>query len=180
MVAVVTIVLTGCIGAVDRSEFDAEVRARGGGVTTDWIAESFDLVAAEAGATSADQLSVLSVRVDPPIRSTTISARRADRPDFVDVVSVRDGEVVSVSPIQDADNLPLDDITFSLSSVPVEMFEALTDQAIVEFAETDGFVDAITISYDGFAPVIKLEMESARRTANAVFTLDGVFVEIER
>ena len=46
---VAAIGLTGCIGATDRSDFDEEVRSRGGGVTVDWIAESMDIVAVSVG-----------------------------------------------------------------------------------------------------------------------------------
>ena len=50
--------LSGCIGAMDRPEFDAEVQRRGGGVADEWILDGLAAVADEVEAGSVDELSV--------------------------------------------------------------------------------------------------------------------------
>lgn len=180
VLVVVAIALSGCIGAVDRSEFDAEVRRRGGGVTTDWIIESFDSVAVSVAGTSASDLVLMSFNVNTANRTVTAVARRVDRPDFVDVVIVRQGDVVSTSPMQDADDLPLDDLTVPFTALPMDRIESLTDRALEEFGEVDGFASGILLQADAAGHYVTVKLESARQTADALFALDGTFRELER
>lgn len=175
-----TVVLAGCIGAVDRSEFDAEVRARGGGVTSTWIVESFDAVARSVGGTSASELQTLSFNVNTTNRTATVVTRRVDRPEFVDTVVVRQGDVVSTAALQDADSLPLDDLSVPFAALPMDQIEELSDRSLSEFGEPDGFVAAIRLDSIGGGHQIIVKLESARFTADVTFSTDGTFIGIER
>ncbi len=177
-VAVFAIAATGCIGATDRADFDAEVRARGGGITSAWIAEGVDLIADAVGITNTADMQFVTLTIGPPNRTVTGQARRGDQPDFVDVVTVKEGSVVSITPIQDADRLPLDDITFRAGQVPIDDIEALGDTALAEFAQPDGFVTMISVSLRNGEPVITMSLASARRTGRALFDADGTFLEV--
>lgn len=174
------LVATGCIGATDRSDFEAEVRARGGGVSATWIGESIDAVAGEVGADSVDELFAMNVRVNSTARTVVVMARRADRPDFVDSVVVREGEVLSVSPLQDADQLPLDDITFNVGDLPLDDLEEIADSALEAFGEADGFVEAIQVRLTDGRPEIEIDVESSRRTGTVVFDATGQLIGVER
>lgn len=179
-IATLALAASGCIGATDRADFDAEVRARGGGITSAWIAEGVDLIAAEVGVSGTSEMQMVTLSISPPNRTVTGQARRGDQPNFVDVVTVKEGAVVSITPIQDADQLPLDDITFRADSVPIAEIEALGDTALAEFGEDDGFVTMISVSLNNGEPMITMSLASARRTARALFDASGTFLEVTR
>jgi hypothetical protein len=173
------VALTGCIGATDRSEFDAEVRARGGGLTTEWIDEALALVADEVGAPSAGELEVLTLTITTSSRAVSVQARRGDRPDFVDTVTVVEGEILAVQPMQDADELPLDDLALRVDELPLSDIEALGDRALAEFGEPEAFVDSIRVSIFGGEHRIVVDVESERRTGRIRFDVDGNVVEVD-
>lgn len=175
-----TFAASGCIGATDRADFDTEVRARGGGLTSAWIAEGLDLVASEMSVTPTSELQLVTLAINSTDRSLSAQARRGDQNNFVDVVVVKQGEVVAITPVQDADQLPLDDITFTLSQLPLANIETLGDTALREFGEADGFINRINVSLREGSPMITVSLASARRTGKASFTADGTFIEMTR
>ncbi len=176
---VLTVVCAGCIGATDRDDFDAEVRARGGGISNEWVVDAMEAIAAEVAAPSGDDVQVLSMAVDPSSRTVAATVRRADRPEFVDSVVVVDGEVRSVSAVQDADELPLDDLTVAAGALPLDDVEALSDRALAEFGETDGYVEGLTVIVDPGGAIIRVEVGSERQTGEVLFGADGTFVSVE-
>lgn len=180
VVAAGAVATSGCIGATDRADFDAEVRARGGGISSVWIADAIDLIAAEVGAGDRSELEVLAVTITPGQRSVTATARRADRPDFVDNVTVIEGDVRGVSPMQDADQLPLDDLAVPVDDLPLDRVEELTDLALAEFGEADGYVRSMRFALISGERRIDVDVESARRTGSVLFDGDGNFLEITR
>lgn len=180
IIPTLALVISGCIGATDRADFDAEVQARGGGVSTAWIGVAIDAVAAEVGAASASELMVISLDVDPTKRALVVVARRGDEPDFVDTVVVRDGEVVAATPMQDADQLPLDEVMIRVGDLPIDDLEALSDEALEEFGEPDGFVGSILMSLQSGVPTVRIAVESARRTGFVLFDQSGRFIEVTR
>lgn len=179
-IAVLALAASGCIGATDRADFDAEVRARGGGVTNDWVADAIGEVATSVGASATDPLSVLAITVSPLARTVTVIARRNDRPEFVDTVVVRDGDVVATTPMRDADAMPLDELTVPVSELPIEDVEELSDRALAEFGESDGFVSSIRFAIVDDDRVIQVDVESARRTATVEFDGDGNVIGVPR
>lgn len=171
---------SGCIGATDRADFDTEVRARGGGLTSAWITEGLDLVASEVNVTPTSDLELVTLAINSTDRSLSAQARRGDQNDFVDVVVVKQGDVVAITPIQDADQLPLDDITFTVDQLPLASIETLGDTALREFGEDDGFISRINVSLRDGSPLITVSLASTRQTGKATFTADGTFIEMTR
>lgn len=179
-VAVVAVVAGGCVGAIDRSDFDEEVRRRGGGISAAWIDESLTAASEALAVASSDDLEFLTLTINGTSRSLTINARRGDQPDFVDSVTVREGVVFAVAPIQDADELPLDDLLMGLDETPIREIEAVVDRALAEFDEPDAFVQTINVSLRDGAASTTVRLSSARRTGSVVFDGVGDPVEVER
>lgn len=173
------LVLSACVGATTRAEFEEEIRRRGGGLTTDFVTESLDVVAVEVGASSWTELDVLALNAKPGNRTLATNVRREDRRDFVDTISVANGEITNVTPVQDAGDLPLDDLEIPLDSVALDQIEQLSDEALAVFGQEDGFVDAIGVVRAGDDVTIRIDVESARETATVVFSADGTLRGIE-
>ena len=179
LIGVIVLVASGCIGATPRDEFEAEVRARGGGLSNTFLVESLDLIAVDVGGSSWEELDVLSLTAQPGNRTVVAAVRREDRRDFVDTVTVVDGEIRASTPLQDAGDLPLDDIEIPLSTVAIEDIEEISQAALEAFDDPGGFVEAITITRAGDVVTITVDVESDRQTATASFDADGTFRGIE-
>ncbi len=172
--------LAGCVGATPRDEFDAEVRARGGGLTMAFVDDSLAALATEVGAGSWTELEVMFLTITPGSRSVTASVRDPRRADFVDTIVVSDGKVVASTPVRDADELPLDDVTVRLGSVALDRVEEMSSAARAAFGESDGYVSRLTVTRVLGAAQIDVALESARVTATATFDANGDLVGIER
>lgn len=178
--AIVPVVATGCIGAIDRADFNEEVRARGGGIATTWVDESLAAAATALAVDDPADLAFLTLSISGTTRTVNIVARRGDRPDFVDSVTVNEGDVTSVAPIRDADRLSLEANTIRLTEVPIDQLEDLVDAALEGFGEPGAFVTSIDVTSTNGTPTITLQLESPRRTGSAVFDGDGNLLEVAR
>jgi len=179
LVVVAAMLATGCLGSVDRAEFDEEVRRRGGGVSADWIDESLAAAAVELGVADPGDIEVLTMVIVGDARSVTVTARRGDRPDFVDSIAVQDTVVVSTAPVPDADELPLDEITTRLSDLPLDRIEQLSDVALEQFGP-DAYVTRIAVGLTDGEPTITVSVGSPRQTGQVVLDADGEIVEVVR
>ncbi len=179
--SLLVVVLAGCIGATPREDFDAEVQARGGGLTAEFLTESLDVVATELGARSWTDLMVLSLRARPGDRSVTVVVRQPQREDFVDTISIRDGEIVAAVPLQDAGDLPLDDLAIDLADVALDRIAEIGAEALAAFGDEGAFVDRVEVTRGGTGGdvVLSVDVESDRRTATVRFTADGELEGIE-
>jgi len=180
LLGVIGVVASGCIGAVDRSDFDAEVAARGGGVADVWIDEALTAVAEEVGATSVGALRVLTLTIVPANRTLVAQARRVDNPSFVDTIAVAQGDVVGVTPLQNADDLPLESITVPVSSIAGGRWGELGDAALSEFGHPDSHVTRISMSVFSGEHRIDVAVESPRNTGSVTFDLAGNVIEVDR
>lgn len=169
--------VSSCVGAIDRADFDAEVRSRGGGVSSSWIDESLEAAATALGVADPDQLQVLTLSIDAQNRSLTVTARRGDRPEFVDTVAVRETEVIATTPIPDADDLPLDDLTTTLGDLPIDRIEELSDTALESF-DSDAFVTGVIVGTTDGDPTITVSIGSERQTGQVVFDAGGTVLEV--
>lgn len=172
-------VLAGCVGVTSRSEFDEEVRARGGGLSAEFVADSLAVVAHAADSPTVADTELLRLSIDPGSRSVSAQVRNAAQPDFVDSVNVSDGELVSTAPLQDTDELPLDELTFRSGEVALDEIESMTDQALAEFGQPDGYVDRVSVGLVAGELVIELDLSSARRTGTATFDADGTLIAVD-
>ncbi len=180
VIGIALVTLSACIGATPRDEFNAEVRARGGGLTTDVLDEALTVVAGEFGVTDWRTLEVLALTVLPGNRTVSASVRDPRTPDFVDTVVVKDGDVLSVTPTRDADELPLDELVVVLGTVALDPLETLTATALAAFDEPDGYIESLSLSRVAGEALIRIDVESARRTATVIFDGAGNLVEIDR
>jgi hypothetical protein len=178
--ALLVTLLTGCIGAMDRPEFDAEVQRRGGGIADEWILDGLTAVADEVDAGSIDELSVITMTITPTNRSLVVQARRGDRPDFVDTVTVIQGDVVGVSPVQDADELPLDEIMIPVTELPIDGWDELGDRALAELGFDGGYVDHISLSVVQGEHRLNVYVDSPRETGWVTFDREGRLLETHR
>lgn len=176
--SIAAIALTACIGATPRADFDAEVRARGGGLTTGFVDASLTVVASQFGSGDWRDLEVMFLTISPGNRTVTASVRDPRRPDFVDVVAVKDGDVLSTTPVQDAADLPLDDLVVLLSDVAIEPIDRLTSDALAAFDEAEGYVKSLSVSRVAGEASVRVDVESARRTATVIFDAAGNLLEV--
>jgi hypothetical protein len=165
---------------MDRPEFDAEVQRRGGGVTNGWILDGLSSVADEVGAGGVEGLSVMTMTITPTNRSLVVQARRGDRPDFVDTVTVIQGDVVAVTPVQDADELPLDEITIPLTDLPFDGWDELADRALAELGFEGGYVNHISLSVVQGEHRLGVFVDSPRETGRVTFDVEGRLLETHR
>ncbi|WP_257899092.1 hypothetical protein [Rhodococcus qingshengii] len=68
--------LSGCIGAVDRMDFDNQMRERGGGMTSELVRGGFDSLAHRYGV---DAVSVTSIDISP-IETLGVTVRDPGKP----------------------------------------------------------------------------------------------------
>lgn len=178
-IGLAVVALTGCIGTTSRDDFNEEVRARGGGLTSAFVEESLAAVAGEYDVADWRTLSALSLVIQPGGRLATATVRDPGRLDFVDTIVVRDAEVRTTTPLQDAGDLPLEAVSFPLGSVAIVPVEPLAASALEAFGEEDGYVESMTVSRIVDDVTIRVDLESARRTATATFDAGGTLVEID-
>lgn len=177
-VAAGALIVTGCVGSVPRGEFEADLRERGGGITGEQMEIAVELAAAEAAVTDPAALEVLNLRADALSRVIVLQPRRGDQPEFVDNVVVRDDEVLSADPVQDADAFDLDALVIPVSDVPLADAAEYIDRAIVEFGDPDTVVSSYQVARRDGSPVVVVEVASPRRTGSVVFAVDGSVIEV--
>lgn len=173
------LVIAGCIGATPRDDFEAEVRARGGGLTDTFLTDALEVIAVDIGAAGWEDLQVLSMSASPGNRSVTAVVRDPSQLDFVDTISVREGEIVASTPMQDADDLPLDELVIQLGTVAIDDIERIRTEALTAFGQEDAFVSRITVVRLGTDVVVSVDVESDRRSATATFGAEGDLRGIE-
>lgn len=180
LAVLVATTLSGCIGAMDRPDFVAEVQRRGGGIADEWILDALASVAGEVGAGSIDDLSVMTMTITPSNRSLVVQARRSDRSDFVDTVTIVQGDVVGVTPVQDAGELPLDEITIPVTDLPIDGWDELGDRALAELGFDGGYVSHISLSVSQGEHRLAVYVDSPRETGWVTFDTDAQLVETHR
>ena len=170
---------TGCIGETSRTAFHAEVQARGGGVADSFIEESLTALNGTVSANSVEDIEVLSLTFNPGSR--TVSARVVNSPqhDLVDQITISQGKVVSVEPVQNVDIDEIAGDTVRLGKVPLDRIEELVDVALREFSAAGAFVDQVVVTATPDGPVVRIGLDSERETATAIFDASGTLLEID-
>jgi hypothetical protein len=170
----------GCVGTTDRSDFNEEIQARGGGLTSELPSSAVAAVAASLGV---DDFEVRTLTVTPLDGTVVLDVRDPAVPENLDRYVVHRESVWQVEPIRLSAGDDLDTQTFPVSGVALDQVEAMVDTALAEFA-AGGYVSALTIyrSEDDSADdiVITLALESPRAAGTALFTADGDLIEVVR
>jgi hypothetical protein len=184
LVAVLVLVATGCVGTVTRAEFDAEIEARGGGFSQQQVVDAFDAVAAEVGT---DEFQITNMYVGPKGGVITLQVRNPRRTDELDTYTLRNGEIVEVSPVRTSAGTDLDAEAFPVTDLAVDELDQIVDDALGVYETTGGFVSSLQVLRmadpevpGGQAPFILVHLESPRSEAVATFRADGTFFGLER
>jgi hypothetical protein len=202
---VIAMTATGCIGAVDRADFENIVQARGGGLVsglpTGAVAAleqrlgTADLRATVILLTAPDSGRFQLVVVGQPAHVTRflnaagqLAGRNAvahfriqtpAQPDQLDDYTYRLEDLSKAEPVQvTADDLSA---SFAISEVTaLSHLEQVVDTAIGESGLEDGTVPAILVHSDGTDVVITVNVTAPRGAAVARFDRTGAFREVRR
>lgn len=167
---------TGCVGAVDRADFDAAMRSRGGGMTSALVRDGLAQLAARYGVAD---LQVTSVDV-APVETLDVTVRNPARPDQLDRYTF-DGEWLSdASPVMVSALEDLDARAFRLGDVPaLSRVEALVDDALAHTGFDGGEVAGISVNRtEGLWPAVMVE--SPRSRALVVFDAEGTVIGVQQ
>ncbi|MFD6514052.1 hypothetical protein [Rhodococcus sp. NPDC060176] len=161
--------LSGCIGAVDRMDFDDQMRERGGGMTSDLVRNGFDSLAERYGV---DAVAVTSVDISP-IETLGVTVRDPGKPSQLDRFSF-DGVILGEpSPVQVSVTENLDARSFTLDQVPaLANVEKLVDDALASSGIDEGEVTGISVGRTE-AIHASVMVESSRSQVLVVFDPDG-------
>ncbi|MCQ4118610.1 hypothetical protein [Rhodococcus tibetensis] len=165
---------TACIGAVDRADFDAAMRTRGGGMTTSLVDDGLTALAARYGV---DEVQVTSVDI-APVENLAVTVRNPANPAELDQYTF-DGEHLSESsPVVVSALEDLDARAFSVDDVPaLGRVEHLVDDALFHSGLDDGQVVGVSVyRAGGFWPTAMVE--SSRSRSLVVFDADGAVVGV--
>lgn len=163
------LVLTGCIGATSRTDFDTEVRERGGGLSADLLIEAAERVESRQGDTG--RLLIRNATLSHLSGSLQVSSE--DFPREVDSWSWSEGSVRGPTPAGNADDSELDE-HFTVDVLDAEVIEGAIDAAVVAsglrgaWAESVSFTGRAGNTYEA-----RFSVTNRRETQSWSFGPDG-------
>lgn len=174
-VAVVVVLgATGCIGATDRSDFDAEIQRRGGGVTSELVTEP---LARLRDAVGVDDPELLALSISPADRTVVFEVRDPRLRRNVDRYTSRGGGLGAPDPVRISATDDLDTRSFRASELPaLDELETVADAAIAALQFEDGYVNSIDVGLSDGAPVLTVHVSSPRSQGVAVFDRSGTLL----
>ncbi|MBC2641961.1 MULTISPECIES: hypothetical protein [unclassified Rhodococcus (in: high G+C Gram-positive bacteria)] len=175
-VLAVAMTATGCVGAVDRADFDTAMESRGGGMTTTLVGDGLAALAVRYGV---DEVQVTSVNV-APVETLDVTVRNPAKPDQLDRFTF-DGEWLSdPSPVMVSALEDLDARAFGIGDVPaLGRVEALVDDALAHTGFEEGHVTGIAVNRtEGLWPTAMVE--SPRSRSLVVFDAEGAVIGVQR
>lgn len=182
LVLVAVLLLAGCVGTVDRDEFEAEIQARGGGFDQDLVIDAVDDVAGRVGT---EDFEITGLTAVPLSGVVTVQVRDPRAPGQLDDYTFRGGSLVSTDPVQVSATDDLDARAVPITDFALDDLNAMVDRALVEFAADGGHVDTVAFTVtpvpEGAEPqgTVHLRLESPRSSALATFTAAGQPVSLE-
>lgn len=172
--AIAMALVTGCVGAIDRSEFESEVRHRGGGVTSELTVDPLDALRSRIDDPDPE---LLSMSISPLQRTMVMEVRDPVQRRNVDRYVSRNGGLDSPEPVQVSAADDLDRRSFRLSELPVLTdLERLADDSIAEFGFADAYVDVTQVAVFNGTPVLRVRVESPRSAGWASFDGSGALI----
>jgi hypothetical protein len=175
--------LAGCVGTVTREEFDAEVRARGGGFDAALVADAVEGIASEVG--TAD-FEITNLNLSPQSGTVNVRVRDPRQPDQVDLYRFRDGELVDVEPVQLTGAVDLETDAFPISAFALDRLDEMVDTSLERFGSEGAYVT--TLSFLGLPSSedpsrtegrVVIRVESPRAAADATLTAQGELLALE-
>lgn len=159
--------VSGCVGATDRADFEAEIERRGGGVTSELAAQPLDRL---RDALDVDDPELLLLSISPLTRTVVLEVRDPVQRRNVDRYVSRGGGLDDPEPVQVSASDNLDARTFRPSELPaLGDLEGLADEAIAALGFQDAHVDAISVGLRNGDPVLSVHVTSPRSVGTAVF-----------
>ncbi|MFI5717569.1 hypothetical protein [Nocardia sp. NPDC051750] len=197
---------SGCIGAVDRADFEDRIRTRGGGLVSALPQAAIAALAQRIGAEDPDvnvvlltapnstqfrlvvnnqpaQLTDFLAGSDFTAREPTVRlrVRPPGQPRVLDDYSFTLGELSAPRPVRVSSFDDLDGENFTISEVPgLSRIEDIVDTARTRSEITDGQVTAIVVSRFGRDIRIVANVVSARSEVVAEFDRTGVFLRAQQ
>lgn len=185
------LLLAGCVGAITRDEFEAELSRRALGVDAAAGSPS-GAVASPAGTagafpvraieqilerTGGDDLEVRTMTFGLDTLFATVEGRDPGRPGEVDLYVFVDARLRTVEPVQLGPGDRFDELAFPVSTVPFDRLDEILQLALDEFDEPEGEVTSITWAalFPGEVEVVVV-VETSRRRDTVRFDLDGDMV----
>jgi hypothetical protein len=166
-------IATGCVGAIERDEFDAMIQERGGGISGDLAARAVSSVAA-ATDTTVDEIRLASLNLT--VASVSMSVRPPDFPNESDTWTVSlSGD--RYGPFPDSDSAPDRAFSFGGALVDAALVEALVDDALERTTVRSAWVSGVT--FDAAAPdtmMISVTVTNERSTETFDYAADGTLV----
>ncbi|WP_405163975.1 hypothetical protein OG203_02300 [Nocardia sp. NBC_01499] len=196
---------TGCIGAVDRADFEKTIQARGGGLVSALPATAIDALRQRLGTTeihasvivlTAPESHSLTMFDQPP----QLSRFLADNPDLLTQDTAAHLRIqVPTHPDQQDDytfaNTTLhgptpvhvsafddpDSEMFDIREVPgLLRLEHVVDTALTQSAVDDGYVSSVVVNRVGPEILMTVNVSSPRTTVVAQFDRAGTFLRMSR
>jgi hypothetical protein len=174
MSVVVAVVTTGCVGAIDRAEFETMINERGGGISGDMAERVLVEVASATDADDVDDLRVSSMTLG--VAAASVSVRPPDFPTESDTWTLPlDRDLVGPNPNSDDD--PEEAFSFPGSLVDAELIEGVVDDAVERSTIRSAWASGVILSAD--APdtmIIRVSITNDRSDETFVYDAAGNLV----
>jgi hypothetical protein len=177
------LVLSGCIGAIEREEFEAEMRARGGGFDESTVFDAADAVGDRLGTTDFE---ITKLGANPSSDIVTMQVLDPRNPKNVDDYTIRGGSIHSVSPVRVSVRDDGESTAFRIRSVALDELNEMADEALAEYDTEGGHVSMVSIranravdNPEVVEPRIFFSLESTRSRATAHFQADGTLISVD-
>lgn len=191
---------TGCIGAVDRADFERTLRTRGGGLVSALPAAAFDALHRRLGVddiqasvilfTTPDSSQFRLTTIDQPPQlsryfndhhnfsgqdtAVRLRVRVPGRPDQQDDYTYANGTLHGPDPVHVSALDDLDAESFAVRDVSgLRALEQIIDTAVTRTQVDGGYVSAIVVNRIGSEIIMTVNVASARTTMIAQFDQAG-------
>lgn len=173
----------GCVGATDRTDFEAEVESRGGGFSEDIVIDAVAGIAEEVGT---DDFEITHLVVSPLTPVVSARVRNPDAPDELDDYTFRGDELVEVQPVRLTNATVLDAVVLPIGDFALDRLDEAVDVALEEFGASGGHATSVRLTTQPLSgrpgpPVgrVVVDVESPRAAATVTFTPDGELIGID-
>jgi hypothetical protein len=177
------LLLTGCIGSVSRSEFEAELQSRGGGLHESLVTDVIDDMAARLGT---GDFQLMSLNASPESAIVSMQVRDPRDPRNVDSYTFRNGKLIDSEPVRVSVDEDLDAEAIDVQSLALDQLNEMADAALEAYDVEGGYVTSLNVSHlpdpdepGDQIPGFRLSLESPRSTATALFDAEGTLLEVE-
>ena len=172
------LLVSGCVGAVPRDEFDEMVAERGGGLVSSLPMEAIAAVEEDLGARG---LAFEQIVVNPSSRVVSLTVQDPALPANLDRYSVYEGDLGDPQPVQVSAGDDIAATLFTLDDVPaLGQLEELGDRAVGEAGIDGGVVTSVSVRRETDGVVLRFSVESERARGSAAFAGDGTLISAER